>query len=274
MIRSIRRVVVSALWVLPALWALPTSALSYPGGTPNYVADVAPFCAGCHASVSIDQFEGVSEQRASAELAANKHIARIQAAPQGAPYAALTPAQRQVLIEAIQEIDSNSSVQVFAPQSVNSGQVLEVTVEAKGGGGPVVGIALVDSNQRWQSSPAPSRGWQIVEKPMVTGPDGQPQTGYTDRRNPNLAPGISYVNISGVKADPAQNKYDTVSVTYRLRAPARPGTYRLAAAFFYGTEKAAPNGAVETINGILPLGGGAASSGRVLFSEVLPIQVK
>ncbi len=256
------------------LWALPASALSYPGGTPYYVTDVAPFCTGCHSSVSVDQLVGVPEQRANAELAANKHIAKIQAAREGTPYAELTPAEREALIEAIQQIDQNSEVKIVAPQSVNAGQVIEVTVEAKGGGGPVVGIALVDSDQRWQASPAPSRGWQVLEKPLVTGPDGQPQTDFTDRRNPNLAQAISYVNISGIKADPVQNHYDTVSVTYRLRAPARAGTYPLAAAFLYGTEKASPFGAVETIGGIRPRGGGGANSGRVRFSEVLQIQVK
>ncbi len=266
--RTIRSVLVAVMWALPA--AVP----AYPGGTPNYVADVAPFCTGCHSSVSVDQLVGVPMQRASAELAANKHIAKIQAAREGTPYAALTAAQREVLIEAIQKIDQNSSVRVVAPQSVNAGQVIEVTVEATGGGGPVVGIALVDSDQRWQASPASSRGWQVIEMPTVTGPDGQPQTGFTDRRNPNLAAAISYVNISGIRADPVNDKFDSVSVTYRLRAPARAGTYPLAAAFLYGTEKASPHGAVETIRGTLPLGGGAANSGRVRFSEVLQIQVK
>lgn len=255
-------------------FALPAVAAAYPGGTPNYVADVAPFCASCHSSVSIDQLQGVPEQRASAELAVNKHIAKIQAAPEGSPYASLSAQERQALIEGIQRIDRNSAVRVVAPQSVNADQVIEVTVQARGGGGPVVGIALVDSDQRWQASPAPSRGWQVIEMPRVTGPDGQPQTDFTSRRNPSLAPAVSYVNVTGIRADPVADRYDDVAVTYRLRAPNRSGTYPLAAAFLYGTEKASPYGAVETIRGRLPLGGTAANSGRVRFSEVLRIEVK
>ncbi len=258
---------------LAALCALPASALAYPGGTPNYVTDVAPFCTACHSSVSVEQLEGVPDQRANAELAVNKHLAKIEVAGEDSPYGKLDAAQRRALIAAIRQIDPNSEVRILAPQSVNAGQVIDVTVEARGGGGPVVGIALVDSNQRWQASPASSRGWQVLETPAVTGPDGQPQTTFTDRRNPELSPGITYVNISGIKADPVQNKYDQVSVTYRLRAPARAGTYPLAAVFLYGTEKASPHGAVETIRGARPLGGGAAHSGRVRFSEVLQVQV-
>ncbi len=261
-------------WWLATLCVLPASVLAYPGGTPNYVTDVAPYCTACHSSVSIEQLGGVPEQRANAELADNKHLATIEVAGDETPYGELDPAQRRALIAAIRQIDQNSGVRILAPLSVNAGQVIDVTVEARGGGGPVVGIALVDSNQRWQASPPPSRGWQVLEAPAVTGPDGQPQTKFTDRRNPELSPAISYVNISGVQADPVQNKYDQVSVTYRLRAPARPGTYPLAAAFLYGTEKASPHGGVETITGTQPRGGLFSASGRVRFSEVLQVQVK
>ena len=30
------------------------TASAYPGGTPSYQTDIAPFCAGCHASRSVD----------------------------------------------------------------------------------------------------------------------------------------------------------------------------------------------------------------------------
>ena len=259
---------------LAALWLLPVLATGYPGGTPAFVTDVAPFCSSCHSSVSAGQLEGVPQQRVNAELAANKHIAKVEAGREGTPYANLTLEQRTALIEGIRSIDASSSVTLVAPQTVKAGQVIEVTIQATGGGGPAVGLGLVDSNQRWQASPAPSRGWQILEKPLVTGPDGNPQTDFTDRRNPNLAPGTSYVNVYGVAADPTQGKYDSVSVTFRLRAPARPGTYPLAAVFWYGTEKASPNGAVETIQGRLPVGSFAGNSGRIRFSDVLQIQVQ
>ena len=64
-------------------------------------------------------------------------------------------------------------------------------------------------------------------------------------------------------------------VTWRLRAPALAGTYSLAAAFLYGTEKGAPHGAVEQPGrGKSPLGGFQGNSGRVRFSEVLQISVQ
>lgn len=253
---------------------LPWLASAYPGGTPGYVTDVAPFCSSCHSSVSADQLAGVPEARARAELIENKHIAKIQNPSENSPYAELTAEQRLALIEGIRAIDAASSVRVVAPQQVKAGSTVEVTIEATGGAGPVVGLGLVDSNQRYQSAPAPARGWQVIETPVVRGPDGNPQTDFTDRRAASLAPGITYVNVYGVTTDPAQNQYSNVSVTYRLRAPSLPGTYPLAAAFWYGTEKAAPNGAVESIRGKLPRGGRGSSSGRVAFSEVLQIQVR
>ena len=106
------------------------------------------------------------------------------------------------------------------------------------------------------------------------GPDGQPQTTFTDRRHPALAPGLSYVNIYGVAADPTQDRYDSVSATFQLRAPAQPGEYPLAALFLYGTEKGSPHGAVETLRGKAPLGGYGAHSGRIRFSGVRRITVE
>lgn len=264
----------SSFALLTGALLLPAAAWSYPGGTPSFVTDVAPYCASCHSSVSEAQLAGVPAQRVQSEQVANKHLAKIRQAGEGSPYAKLTDEQRAELIQGIQAIDANSSVKVLAPATLAPGAVFEVTVEASGGGGPVVGLALVDSAQRWQARPAPSLGWQIVDKPRVVGPDGQPQTSFTDRRNPKLAPGISYVNVSGVSADTAASKYSTVSVTYRVRAPSQPGNYPLAAAFLYGTEKGSPHGAVETVRGIVPLGGFTANAGRVRFSPVVTVQVK
>ncbi len=253
--------------------SLPGTALAYPGGTPTYVTDVAPFCAGCHSSVSEGQLAGVPPKRVQAELVANKHLAKIRQAAADGPYAKLTDQQRDQLIAGIQAIDAATSVAVLAPTALEPGAVFEVTIQAKGGGGPVVGLALVDSDQRWQARPASSSGWHVIDKPRVRGPDGNDQTDFTDRRNPALAPGISYVNVYNVKADTAAGKYSTVSVTLRVRAPAQAGTYPLAAVMLYGTEKGSPNGAVETIRGVVPLGGFTANSGRVLFSEVVRIVV-
>jgi hypothetical protein len=109
---------------------------------------------------------------------------------------------------------------------------------------------------------------------VVSGPDGVPQTKFTDGRNPALQPGTTYVNVAGVTADPATGKYSTVKVTWQLRAPARAGSVPLAAVLLYGTELSAPNGAVETPVGKTPVGGFTGSSGRVKFSDVQKILVK
>ncbi len=252
----------------------PDLAHGYPGGTPAFVTDAAPCCASCHSSVSAAQLAGVPEARIQAELIANKHLAKIRTPAEGSPYAGLSDEQRAALIRGIEQIDAASKVEVRAPEALQPGQVFEVTVTATGGGGPVIGIALVDADQRWQARPAPSAGWQVLEKPQVLGPDGQAQTDFTDRRNPGLAPGISYVNVYGVSADPGAGTFSSVSVTYRLRAPSQPGTYPLGVVMLYGTEKGSPHGAVETIRGDVPRGGFTANSGRVRFGDVRSIRVQ
>lgn len=268
-----RRVVGFAIAAVGAL-GLASGASAYPGGTPSYVADIAPNCASCHSSLSADQFAGVPEARANAELVANKHYAKIQTPPEGSPYAKLTPDQREALLAAIKKIDAATSVKLVAPTSAKAGEVIDVTVEVTGGSGPVLGVALVDTNQRWQASPATSLGWLVTAKPVVVGPDGQPQTKFTDGRNPTLPPGITYVNVDGITADPVAGKFSTVKVSWKLRAPAQPGKTPLAAVLLYGTEISSPHGAVETPYGKQPLGSFTGSSGRVKFSDLLSVDVK
>lgn len=266
MFRSVSMVVWTCL--------VPLGAWAYPGGTPAFVTDVAPFCAGCHSSASEAQLAGAPAERIQAEQIENKHLARIRDPREGSGYAGLTERQRADLIAGIQAIDAASTVRVLAPASVAAGSIIEVTVEAEGGGGPVVGIALVDVNHRWQARPAPAAGWQVLATPRVIGPDGGDQTRFTEGRAPGLAPGISYVNIYGLKPDVAAGKFDKVRVLYQLRAPAQPGTVTLGAVFLYGTEKAAPYGTVETLRGPAPVGGRSSASGRVKFSPVLKIEVE
>ena len=235
-----------ALSVVAAV-AFSVSAFAYPGGTPSFVTDVGPYCASCHSSVSAEQLRGAPDKRIQSELVANKHLGKIEAAQPDGPYASLTPAERAALIGGIRAI---------------------------GGGGPVIGIALVDAAHRWQARPAPSAGWQIVREPRVLGTDGEPQTKFTSRRNPELAAGISYVNVYGIESDPAAGEFASARVNYQLRAPLRPGRYPLGAVFLYGTEKGAPHGAVKEVWGKRPLGGFTGSSGRVSFSEVIEIEVR
>ncbi len=261
------------------LWAgawlvLPALAGAYPGGTPAFVTDVAPFCANCHSSVSADQLAGLPEARVQAELAPNKHLVRIREARPDGPYGKLTPAARAALLDGIAKIDAATRVVLVVPAEVGAGQEFEASVEATGGGGPVVGIALVDAAHRLQARPATSVGFLVLAKPVVRGPDGVPQSRFTDGRNPALAPGTTYVNVYDVVADPAAGKFSSVGATWRLRAPAQPGTYPLAAVLLYGTEKGSPHGAVDTLQGKQPLGGFGSASGRVRFSDVAQIRVK
>jgi hypothetical protein len=154
----------------------PAGVAAYPGGTPYFVTDVAPYCTSCHSSVSASQFTGVPEQRVQAELADAKHLAKIRGAAEGSPYAKLSAEQRATLLEDVQKIDDASSISLAVPPTLGVGQKFEVTVSAIGGGGPVVGIALVDSNQRWQARPATSAGFAVLDTPSVRDPDGKPQT--------------------------------------------------------------------------------------------------
>jgi hypothetical protein len=260
------------LWSL-ALWMIPALSSAYPGGTPEFVTDVAPFCAGCHSSTSPEQLMGAPAARVADEQSETKHLAKVRAARPDSPYAKLTAEQREQLIAGIERIDRGSTVELSAPASLSVGQEFEVTVKATGGGGPVVGLALVDSAQRFRARPAPSAGWQVLGLPRVTGPDGQPQTDFTGKRTDGA--GISYVNVNGVSADPKSGKLSSVQVTWRLRAPDRAGSYPLAAVFLYGTEKGAPHGAVEAPwGGKQPIGGLGSNAGRVRFSDVTQVRVR
>lgn len=254
--------------------ATPAAVIAYPGGTPSFVTDAAPYCASCHSSISAEQLRGVAQKRVQAELVANKHIAKIEAPQADGPYAALTPAERTALVRGIRAIDAASQIEILAPDTVKAGELFDVTVTTVGGGGPVIGIALVDAAQRWQARPAASAGWQIVTTPQVMAPDGALQIKFTARRQSELPPGISYVNVYGIESDPLAGEFDTVRVTYRLRAPPQPGSYPLGAVFLYGTEKAAPHGAVKEVWGSRPLGGFTGSSGRVRFSAIRDIAVQ
>jgi hypothetical protein len=270
-----KRASIAALFALCLGLVAPASpVLAYPGGTPSFVADVAPYCAACHSSVSEDQLQGVPAPRVSAELAANKHIAKIETAGDGSPYNGLNAAQRQALIAGIKKIDAATTIKLSAPASAKPGEVVDVVVEVTGGSGPVIGVALVDSNQRWQASPVTAPGWFVTEKPKVTGPDGKPQTKFTDGRNPALPPGTSYVNVYEIAADPVAGKFSTVKVAWKLRAPSQPGSAPLAAVLLYGTEISSPHGAVETSFGKGPLGGLGGSSGRVKFSDVAQVKIQ
>ena len=103
---------------VPAVIAMallaPLTAWAYPGGTPSYQTDAAPFCAGCHSSRSPDALEGTGE-RAAKEVAESKHVAVILAGHKG--YSKLTEPDRQTLAEQIRAIDAASTVSIKAPKT-------------------------------------------------------------------------------------------------------------------------------------------------------------
>jgi len=248
------------------------NAHAYPGGTPSYQTDAAPYCASCHASRDVAVLAGAGE-RADKELSERKHISLILAGEQG--YEPLSPADRQSLAEQIRALDAASTVSLEAPAHVKPGRVFQVKVRVTGGAGPVVGVALVDAAHRWYARPIASAGFAVVEAPEVTGSDGEPRDEWIERRPEAMGYGISYVNIPGIASDSAIGEWDRAEVVFTLRAPDRAGSYPLAAAYFYGTEKSTVLGYTTTPTGWKQVRGGTfSSSGRLIFTPLQQIQVE
>ena len=266
---KIRRIIATAA---AAALVGPPGALAYPGGTPSYQTDVAPYCAGCHSSRSAEALAGIGE-RADKEVAERKHIAVILAGEKG--YAALSEGDRKTLAEQIRAIDVATSASLAAPDSVKAGETFDVTISVTGGAGPAVGVALVDADHRWYARPAPAAGWLVAAPPQIVGPDGQPQLDWLNRRPEALDRNLSFVNISGISSDSVAQQWASARVTFTLRAPDRPGAYPLSAAFFYGTEKSSLLGYTTNAVGWKEVRGGVAGgSGRVLFTPVKKIAVE
>jgi hypothetical protein len=263
---------IAAICAAGALALAPFAAVAYPGGTPNYQTDVAPFCAACHSSRSADALAGAGE-RAEKEVAERKHIAVILSGQGG--YASLGEADRQTLVEQIRALDAASTISIKAPTSVKRGETFLVQVRVTGGAGPVVGVALVDRAHRWYARPAPSAGWSVVAPPEITGSDGQPRTKWLNQRPESAGRNLSFVNVPGIQSDAALGKWDSAEVVFTLRAPDRPGSYPLAAAYLYGTEKSSVLGYTTSSLGDKEVRGGFdGGSGRVVFTPVQQIQVQ
>jgi hypothetical protein len=258
---------------LATMLAVPTAVSAYPGGTPNFQTDVAPYCAACHSSLSVADLEGAGP-RAEKELAANKHLAQILQG-QGA-YAKLAEGDRAALAQQVQAVDANAKIELvdFPPQ-VKPGESFNVTVTVTGGAGPVVGVGLLDRAHRWFARPASSEGWSVVGPPTIIGPDGKRQTDWLDARPERLGRKVTFVNVTGFEGDSEAGKWSKAKVIYTLQAPDRAGDYPLVGAFFYGTEKATKLGSsVHPVYGKQPLGGYGGASGRVKFSPPVLISVK
>ena len=246
-------------------------ALADPYGPPHAVTDMAPFCASCHASTSPDQLRELPADVAARETVDGKHVTRIRTDP---AYKDLTPDDRDLLIAAVKWIDQYASVRIIAPAQARRNGRIDVTVFTRGGAGPVVGVSLVDSTLRFQARPLTSSGFKVLGPALVNGPSGKPQAQWAERRHRGSDMGLATVMIEGVQGDALAGRVDETRTTWALRVPPEPGTYTIAAAFFYGTEKGQPMGTVLTNGLASPRGGSSGASGRIMFSEPVKISVK
>jgi hypothetical protein len=255
-----------------ALTLAPWAAPAYPGGTSDFQTDAAPFCAGCHSSRDAEALAGAGE-RAEKETAERKHIAVILSGQKG--YESLSEPDRQTLAEQIRALDTASSVRLKAPATIKAGETFQVQVSVTGGAGPVVGVGLVDRAHRWYARPAPSAGWLVVAPPEIQGADGQPRSSWLEKRPAELGRNLAFVNVPGIESDSAARRWDSAEVFFTLRAPERPGSYPLAASYWYGTEKSTLLGYTTNAMGWKEVRGGfTGGSGRVMFTPVQTIQVE
>ena len=265
---SLRMMVASPLTIL----LVTGSALGYNGGPLRNVTDLTPQCAGCHASMSKEELRVEPEAVAASQVVESKHYKAIEEGT--GPYKDMSPADRQKLLADVKLIDQNASVTLSVPSSAKPGQEIQITATVRGGHG-VVGVWLMESDLRFQGRPIQSEGWLIVGPPHVLGADGKEQTKWVDSRGPGLKKNLNSALIFDQQADLAAKKFPEGKVTWTVRAPQTPGTYTVAAAFQYGTEKASPLGRVTTATGaILPKGGPGGPSGHILFSKVATVTVR
>ena len=253
--------------------ALLAGSLTFadPYGPPYAVTDMAPFCATCHASTSLSQLPDMPTDAAIRQTSDEKHLRQIKTS---AAYKELTPAERETLMEAVRWVDEQAAVNIEAPRIAKRNNRIEVTVVTKGGAGPVVGVSLVDSAVRFQARAIPSSGFKVIGPPLVIGPDRKSQADWIERRARGTDLGLSTVMISGITGSALTKQVDETRTTWNLRTPPEPGLYRLAAAFYYGTEKAHPLGTVMRAGRAEPRGGAEGASGRIMFSQVVTISVQ
>jgi hypothetical protein len=259
--------------VIVSMGTLASSLMAFPGGTPRLVTNMNPQCANCHSSVGTDQLRDQSPEQAANMVFTSRHYGSLERGDER--YAKLSAEDRAKLLTAVKAVDANSTVNMAVSSAkVKPGATVTVTVTTKGGAGPVVGVMLTDSDLRFAASPVQVNGFWISGPPVVTGPDGQPQTTFLDGRAKELAKNINYVNITGVQGDADAGTWSSCKVVWTLVAPSRPGTYTISAAYLYGTEKSSPIGRVEGPGGrIGPAGGNGGGSGRIQFAKPITITV-
>jgi hypothetical protein len=258
---------VISLSTLVLLVGLSGLAAGYPTGPQLFVTDLAPNCASCHSMINAEYTPERPATFTTGELPDNKHYKALESADKG--YKLVPEDKRKAILDLVKWVDANSSVALKTPTTAKPGQTMEVTVETKGGIGPVVGAFLVDLPLRFQARPIAADGWYVVGKPTVVGADGQEQTWWLDKRV-NEKKNLSFILVQA-KADVEKKILPTTKVSWTLRAPVDPGTYTITAAFLYGTED--PD---EVKTGKLedPPGGRSGPSGRIAFSAPVTVTVK
>lgn len=248
--------------ILACISMLPASALAYPNGTPQYVTDAAPFCASCHSSVKAEYMPELPPEAADKELPEAKHYGMVRAVGPPSPYIELTQDEKERLIKVAKDIDANSKVTVSAPDKAKADSEIKVTVTARGGNGPVIGVMLVESALRYQARPIASEGWLVTADPEVKGQDGKRQTDWLDRRKIGAPRNLSFVLIERQRFDPANGVYPGGTIVFTLKAPAKPGAYTIVAALLYGTENTDKAGFFQR------------PSGRIFFSDEKTVMVE
>ncbi len=247
------------------------SAAAYPGGTPEFQTDAVPYCAACHSSRDAAALAGAGE-RADKETAQKKHLAVILSGQKG--YADLSEDDRRTLAAQIRALDAATTLALEAPEQVAAGATFEVRLRVTGGGGPVVGVALVDAAHRWYARAASAAGWSVVGPPRASSATGGNAEEWLAERPQALGRNLSYVNFP-LSSDPAAGTWGAGEVVFQLRAPSRAGTLPLAAVLFYGTEKSSVLGYKTNAVGWKEVRGGlGGGSGRILFTPVKQIRVE
>jgi hypothetical protein len=263
----------SLLGLMSVLLAtLAPAAHSYNGGPLRNVTDLAPSCAGCHSSYLKDQLRNEPEAYANGQVKENKHYKAIEEGT--GPYQQMSPADRQKLLADVKLMDELASITLSGPTSLRPGQEAPITVTVKGGHG-VVGVLLVDTDHRNQARPLQGEGWTIVGAPRIWGSDGQEQTRWIDGRLAGLKKNLNSAIVFDQKSDLAARRLAEAKVAWTVKAPIEPGTYTVTAAFHFGTEKASSVGTVTTPTGaVLPRGGPAGPSSRIMFAKPVTVTVR
>ncbi len=241
---------------------LPLAAHGYPNGPTHYVTDMLPACASCHAVLDKSTMPEMPDAYAESELAANKHYGSVRAQLPPSPYLELTEEEKARIIQAARQIDESASVSISGPAEVKPGTKLTVTITARGGNGPAIGLILVDRPYRYQARPITADGWQIIKEPQVKGQGGQTQTSWLDRRIEGTPRNLGFILVMDQRYDPDKELLPEAEITYSLIAPVKPGDYTLTAAFLYGTENAGTAGVFQR------------PSGRLIFSAPLAVRVR